>query len=100
MFVGAGGYALPLLQKSGIPEAKGYGGFPIGGAFLRTDNPALTAAHRAKVYGSPAPGAPQMSAPHLDTRIVNGKSWLLFGPFAGWSPKLLKQGGSPTCRCR
>ena len=92
VFVGAGGYALPLLQKAGIPEAKGYGGFPIGGRFLRTDNPALTAAHRAKVYGLPPGGAPKMSAPHLDARIVNGKSWLMFGPFAGWTPKLLKHG--------
>ena len=33
-----------------------------------------------------------MSVPHLDTRVINGRSWLLFGPFAGWSPKFLKQG--------
>lgn len=92
VFVGAGGGALPLLQKSGIPEAKGFGGFPVGGAFLRTDNPALTAGHQAKVYGLPPLGAPPMSVPHLDTRVINGKSWLLFGPFAGWSPKFLKQG--------
>ncbi|MFW3116953.1 malate:quinone oxidoreductase [Mycolicibacterium mageritense DSM 44476 = CIP 104973] len=92
VFVGAGGGALPLLQKSGIPEAKGFGGFPVGGAFLRTDNQALTAAHQAKVYGLPPLGAPPMSVPHLDTRIINGKSWLLFGPFAGWTPKFLKQG--------
>jgi malate dehydrogenase (quinone) len=92
VFVGAGGYALPLLQKAGIPEVRGYGGFPIGGKFLRTDNPTLTDAHRAKVYGLPAPGAPDMSAPHLDARIINGKSWLMFGPFAGWTPKFLKHG--------
>jgi malate dehydrogenase (quinone) len=92
VFVGAGGQALPLLQKSGIKEAKGFGGFPIGGKFLRSGNPAITSAHRAKVYGLPAPGAPGMTAAHLDTRIVNGKSWLLFGPFAGWSPKFLKHG--------
>ena len=92
VFVGAGGDALSLLQKSGINEAKGYGGFPVGGQFLRTANPAVTAGHRAKVYGFPPLGAPPMSAPHLDTRIINGKSWLLFGPFAGWSPKFLKQG--------
>jgi malate dehydrogenase (quinone) len=92
VFVGAGGQALPLLQKSGIKEAKGFGGFPIGGKFLRSGNPALTSAHRAKVYGLPAPGAPAMTAAHLDTRIVNGKPWLLFGPFAGWSPKFLKHG--------
>jgi len=92
VFVGAGGDALPLLQKSGIKEAKGYGGFPVGGQFLRTCNPAVTAGHRAKVYGFPPLGAPPMSAPHLDTRIINGKPWLLFGPFAGWSPKFLKHG--------
>lgn len=92
VFVGAGGDALHLLQKSGIAEAKGYGGFPVGGQFLRTANPAVTAGHRAKVYGFPPLGAPPMSAPHLDTRIINGKAWLLFGPFAGWSPKFLKQG--------
>jgi len=92
VFVGAGGQALRLLQKSGIKEAKSVGGFPIGGRFLRSGNPAITAAHRAKVYGLPAPGAPAMTAAHLDARIVNGKPWLLFGPFAGWSPKFLKHG--------
>ncbi len=92
VFVGAGGDALHLLQKSGIKEAKGYGGFPVGGQFLRASNPAVTSGHRAKVYGFPPLGAPPMSAPHLDTRIINGKPWLLFGPFAGWSPKFLKQG--------
>lgn len=92
VFVGAGGQALPLLQKSGIKEAKGFGGFPIGGRFLRSGDPAITGAHRAKVYGLPAPGVPGMTAAHLDTRIVNGKPWLLFGPFAGWSPKFLKHG--------
>jgi malate dehydrogenase (quinone) len=92
VFVGAGGGALPLLQKAGIQEAKGFGGFPVGGQWLRTGNPALTAAHQAKVYGLPPLGAPPMSVPHLDTRVINSKSWLLFGPFAGWSPKFLKQG--------
>jgi malate dehydrogenase (quinone) len=92
VFVGAGGGALPLLQKSGINEAKGFGGFPVGGRFIRTGNPAITSRHRAKVYGLPAPGAPGMTAAHLDTRIVNGEPWLMFGPFAGWSPKFLKHG--------
>jgi malate dehydrogenase (quinone) len=92
VFVGAGGGALPLLQKAGIEEAKGFGGFPVGGEFLITGNAALAAAHQAKVYGLPPLGAPPMSVPHLDTRVINGKSWLLFGPFAGWSPKFLKQG--------
>jgi malate dehydrogenase (quinone) len=92
VFVGAGGDALPLLQRSGICEVRGFAGFPIGGRFLRTDNPALTATHPAKVYGAPAPGAPPLGALHLDLRFVNGKSWLVFGPYAGWSPKFLKHG--------
>jgi malate dehydrogenase (quinone) len=92
VFVGAGGGALPLLQKAGIKEAKGFGGFPVGGEFLRTDNPVVTAGHHAKVYGLPPLGAPPMSMPHLDTRVINGQNWLLFGPFAGWSPKFLKTG--------
>lgn len=92
VFVGAGGGALPLLQKSGMKEAKGFGGFPVGGQWLRTGNPVLAANHQAKVYGAPPLGAPPMSVPHLDTRIINGHSYLLFGPFAGWSPKFLKQG--------
>jgi len=33
-----------------------------------------------------------MSVPHLDTRFVDGKRSLLFGPFAGFSPKFLKTG--------
>jgi malate dehydrogenase (quinone) len=92
VFAGAGGDTLPLLQKSGIKEIRGFAGFPIGGRFLRTDNPLLTAAHRAKVYGVPSPGAPPLGALHLDLRFVNGKSWLVFGPYAGWSPKFLKHG--------
>ena len=92
VFVGAGGGALPLLQKSGIEEAKGFGGFPVGGQWLRTGNHELAAQHQAKVYGAPPLGAPPMSVPHLDTRVINGRSYLLFGPFAGWSPKFLKQG--------
>jgi malate dehydrogenase (quinone) len=92
VFVGAGGGALPLLQKAGIKEAKGFGGFPVGGQWLRTGNPLLAAAHQAKVYGAPPLGAPPMSVPHLDTRVIQGRSYLLFGPFAGWSPKFLKQG--------
>lgn len=92
VFVGAGGDALPLLQRSGIREVRGFAGFPIGGRFLRCGNPALAAAHRAKVYGVPAPGAPPLGALHLDLRFVNGKSWLVFGPYAGWSPKFLKHG--------
>ncbi|WP_251151646.1 malate dehydrogenase (quinone) [Cellulosimicrobium sp. Marseille-Q4280] len=92
VFVGAGGGALPLLQKAGIPEAKGYGGFPISGEFLRTDDPELVAQHQAKVYGKADVGSPPMSVPHLDTRVVDGKSYLMFGPYAGFSPKYLKKG--------
>ena len=92
VFVGAGGWALKLLQKSGIPEAKGYGLFPVSGSFLRTDNPDVVAKHQAKVYSQASVGAPPMSVPHLDTRVVDGKSSLLFGPYAGAIPKFLKQG--------
>ncbi|WP_298075648.1 malate dehydrogenase (quinone) [uncultured Corynebacterium sp.] len=92
VFVGAGGMALPLLQKSGIPEIKGYGGFPVSGQWLRCTNPELVEQHRAKVYGKASVGAPPMSVPHLDTRVIDGKKGLLFGPYAGWTPKFLKKG--------
>lgn len=92
VFVGAGGGALPLLQKSGIKEIKGFGGFPVSGQFLRCTNPELISQHEAKVYGKAAVGAPPMSVPHLDTRVINGKPGLLFGPYAGWTPKFLKDG--------
>lgn len=92
VFVGAGGWALKLLQKSGIPEVKGYGTFPVSGHFLRTDNQAVVEKHLAKVYSQAAVGAPPMSVPHLDTRVVDGKTSLLFGPFAGLNPKFLKNG--------
>lgn len=92
VFIGAGGGALPLLQKSGIPEAKGYAGFPVGGEFLMTTNPEVVNKHLAKVYGKASVGSPPMSVPHLDTRLVDGKQALLFGPFATFSTKFLKQG--------
>jgi len=92
VFVGAGGWALKLLQSSGIPEIRGYGVFPIGGQFLKTTNPAIVAQHKAKVYSQASVGAPPMSVPHLDTRVVDGEASLLFGPFATFSPKFLKQG--------
>ncbi|MGO1398081.1 MAG: malate:quinone oxidoreductase [Brevibacterium yomogidense] len=92
VFVGAGGGALHLLQKSGIAEGRGYGGFPVSGLFLRTSDPELVDRHHAKVYGQAATGAPPMSVPHLDTRVIDGKSYLLFGPYAGFSPKFLKGG--------
>lgn len=92
VFVGAGGGALPLLQKSGIKEISGFGGFPVSGLFLRATNPSLVAQHEAKVYGQASVGAPPMSVPHLDTRVINGEKGLLFGPYAGWTPKFLKDG--------
>jgi len=92
VFVGAGGNALNLLQKSGIKEIRGFGGFPVSGEFLRTDNPAIVAKHDAKVYGKAAVGSPPMSVPHLDRRVVDGTASLMFGPYAGFSPKFLKTG--------
>jgi malate dehydrogenase (quinone) len=94
VFVGAGGGALPLLQKAGIKEAKGYGGFPVSGQFFRCTNLDLIRQHAAKVYGKAAVGAPPMSVPHLDTRIIKGQPGLLFGPYAGWTPKFLKDGSN------
>jgi malate dehydrogenase (quinone) len=92
VFVGAGGGALPLLQKSGIPEGRGYAGFPVSGVWLRCDNPEASSRHNAKVYGKAQLGSPPMSVPHLDTRHVEGKVSLLFGPYAGFSTKFLKHG--------
>ncbi len=92
VFVGAGGAALHLLQKSGIREIRGFGGFPVSGEFLRTDDPEIVARHQAKVYGKAAVGSPPMSVPHLDTRVVDGTASLMFGPYAGFSPKFLKHG--------
>ncbi|HWV24567.1 MAG TPA: malate dehydrogenase (quinone), partial [Thermomicrobiales bacterium] len=92
VFIGAGGHAIHLLQKSGIDEAKGYGGFPVSGQFLRCTNPELVAKHSAKVYGQPQVNAPPMSMPHLDTRVIGDSQSILFGPYAGFSPKYLKAG--------
>jgi malate dehydrogenase (quinone) len=92
LFVGAGGGALPLLQGAGIPEIRGFGGFPVSGQFLRTRNSQLVAQHQAKVYGQAKVGAPPMSVPHLDLRLIDGEQALLFGPYAGFSPKFLKAG--------
>ena len=92
VFIGAGGGALPLLQKSGIPEGKGYGGFPVSGIWLRCDAEDLADRHHAKVYGKAASGSPPMSVPHLDLRVIDGKKSLLFGPYAGFSTRFLKHG--------
>ncbi len=92
VFLGAGGAALPLLQMSGIPEGKGYGGFPVSGQWLRCDKPEVVEQHQAKVYSLAAVGSPPMSVPHLDTRVIDGKKSLLFGPYAGFTTKFLKRG--------
>jgi malate dehydrogenase (quinone) len=92
VFLGAGGGALPLLQKSGIPEGRGYAGFPVSGIWLRCDEPEVCSRHHAKVYGMADVGSPPMSVPHLDTRHIEGKVSLLFGPYAGFSTKFLKHG--------
>lgn len=91
VFIGAGGGSLPLLLKSGIPEGKGFGGFPVSGQWLKCVNPDVIARHQAKVYGKAAVGSPPMSVPHLDTRVIDGQKALLFGPYAGFSTKFLKQ---------
>ena len=92
VFIGAGGYALPLLASSDIPESEGYGGFPVSGQWLVSHNPDLIAKHQAKVYTQATVDAPPMSVPHLDLRIIDGEKALLFGPFAGFSTKFLKEG--------
>lgn len=95
VFLGAGGGALTLLQKSGVPEGKGIGGFPVSGIFLRCTDPAIVTQHNGKVYGKASVGAPPMSVPHLDSRHIDGEKSLLFGPYAGFSTKFLKN-GSPA----
>ncbi|WP_096153929.1 malate:quinone oxidoreductase [Bacillus sp. FJAT-45066] len=92
VFIGGGGGSIHLLQKSGIPEGKGIGGFPVSGIFMECKNPEIIAQHHAKVYGKAKVGAPPMSVPHLDTRFIDNKKSLLFGPFAGFTPKFLKTG--------
>lgn len=94
VFIGAGGGSLPLLQKSGIPEAKGFGAFPIGGQWLICQNPEIVSKHHAKVYGAALGSAPTMAVPHLDTRVIDGKSSLLFGPYGSWTTKFLHEEGS------
>ncbi|BCM81946.1 malate dehydrogenase (quinone) [Methylobacterium indicum] len=92
VFIGAGGGALHLLQASGIPEGEDYAGFPVGGSFLINENPDVATLHLAKAYGKASVGSPPMSVPHLDTRVLGGKRVLLFGPFATFSTKFLKEG--------
>ncbi|MYL41229.1 malate dehydrogenase (quinone) [Virgibacillus salexigens] len=92
LFIGGGGGSLHLLQKTGIPESKHIGGFPVSGLFMVCNNQEVIAKHHAKVYGKAKVGAPPMSMPHLDTRFIDHEKSLLFGPFAGFSPKFLKKG--------
>ena len=92
VFIGAGGAALKLLQQTGIPQAKEYAGFPVGGQFMVCENPEIVQHHLAKVYGKASVGAPPMSVPHIDTRIIDGKRVVLFGPFATFSTRFLKNG--------
>jgi malate dehydrogenase (quinone) len=92
VFIGAGGGSLPLLLKSGIREGKGFGGFPVSGQWLKCTNPEVIERHSTKVYGKASVGAPPMSVPHLDTRVIDGKKALLFGPYAGFTTKFLKNG--------
>ena len=92
VFVGAGGCALSLMQKAGVDEVRGYGGFPVSGIWLASENIKAAATHNAKVYGMPPVGAPPMSVPHLDTRVIGGRPALLFGPFAGFTTRFLKTG--------
>jgi malate dehydrogenase (quinone) len=92
VFIGAGGYAIRMLQRAGIPEAKGYGGFPVSGQFLRCTSPELIGMHDAKVYGKSQVKAPPMAMPHLDRRWHGGTPGVLFGPYAGFSPRYLKRG--------
>ena len=94
VFIGAGGGSLLLLQKVEIEEKEGYGGFPISGEWLVCKNQDIINQHNAKVYSKAGIGDPPMSTPHLDTRYINGKRELLFGPFAGFSPKFLKEGSN------
>jgi len=92
VFIGAGGGSLPLLNKANVPEGDGYGGFPVSGQWLKCTNPEVIAKHEAKVYGKASVGSPPMSVPHIDSRMINGKKELLFGPFAGFSTRFLKTG--------
>lgn len=94
VFLGLGGGALPLLQKSGIPECEGYGGFPVSGQWLVCRRPDIVNKHHAKVYGKASVGSPPMSVPHLDSRVLEDGKALLFGPFAGFTTKFLKEGSN------
>merc|ERR1712190_264433 len=92
VFVGAGGWALHMLQKSKIPEIRGYMALPVTGDWAVCQNPDIVKQHKVKVYAPGAPGAPPMSMPHLDYRTIGGKEMLLFGPFGSITLKFLRYG--------
>jgi malate dehydrogenase (quinone) len=92
IFIGAGGGSLLLLEKANVEEGEGYGGFPVSGQWLKCNNQEIIDKHDVKVYGKAGINAPPMSVPHLDSRMIDCKKELLFGPFAGFSTKFLKNG--------
>lgn len=94
VIIGAGGNAIPMLQKTKIEESKNLGGFPISGAFLMCNKAEIVAQHNAKAYGKEPEGTPPMTVPHIDRRYIDGVPTLLFGPFAEIGPKFLKQGSN------
>ncbi|KZX75231.1 malate:quinone oxidoreductase [Oleiphilus sp. HI0009] len=94
LFVGAGGGAFPILKASHLPAGRRFSGFPVGGRFLAAEiDKEVAQSYGAKTYGKAAVGAPPMSVPHLDLRVADGKYYLLFGPFATFSPILEKGRG-------
>jgi len=94
VFVGAGGWALLMLQKAGIPQVRGYMALPVTGDWAICQNPQVVKQHHVKVYAPGAPGAPPMSMPHLDYRTIAGKEALLFGPFGSITFKFLRYGSN------
>eukprot|EP00928_Gymnodinium_smaydae_P063003 TRINITY_DN46711_c0_g1_i1.p1 TRINITY_DN46711_c0_g1~~TRINITY_DN46711_c0_g1_i1.p1 ORF type:complete len:582 (-),score=59.30 TRINITY_DN46711_c0_g1_i1:383-2128(-) len=94
VFVGAGGWALLMLQKAGIPQVRGYMALPVTADWAVCQNPEVVARHHVKVYAPSAPGAPPMSMPHLNYRQIGGKEVLLFGPFGSLTFKFLRSGSN------
>jgi malate dehydrogenase (quinone) len=64
----------------------------VSGIWLICDAEELVERHDVKVYGKAAEGSPPMSVPHLDRRVIGGKTSLLFGPYAGFTTRFLKHG--------
>ena len=80
VFIGAGGAALPLLQKTDVHEADGFGGFPVSGQWLICKNPELVALHSVKVYGKSS-GSRSRRA-HQTTRALANAG--VVGPRWAW----------------